>query len=217
MKQRYIAARPLASYSADIDGWAEPNVRKHVMLHNRGQTNTRTPSECHRTRARYVLQSVFFCFLFCRRNCVCMCVSVWRGAVYSVLCSLFLRIFTNSWLPATHNGISVRIIQFPIRLYYAVSVHRLQPQTRRRVMLDLRRNPLVHGCLCVDMSGVLQSRDIVILSTPAKTTAQDWARTANVVRQALLPETCTWVHFSRRFCGISDVWKQTKQYAFLGS
>ena len=49
---------------------------------------------------------------------MCMCVSVWRGAVYSVLCSLCSRIFINSWLPATHNGISVRIVQFPIRLYY---------------------------------------------------------------------------------------------------
>ena len=74
-----------------------------------------------------------------------MCVSVWRGAVFSVLCSWCLRIFTNSWLSATHNGISVIIIQFPIRLYYAVSVHRSQGQTLSRVMLDLRRDPFVHG------------------------------------------------------------------------
>ena len=67
-----------------------------------------------------------------------MCVSVWRGAVYSVLCSLCLRILINSWLPATHNGISDRIVQFPIRLYYAVSVHRSQDQTLSRVMLDVR-------------------------------------------------------------------------------
>ena len=86
-----------------------------------------------------------------------MCISVGRGAVYTVLCSLcFLcsRIFTNySWLPAIHNGISVGIVQFPIRLYYAVFVHRSQGQTLSRVMLDLGRNPLVHGCLCIAFPG----------------------------------------------------------------
>ena len=75
-----------------------------------------------------------------------MCISVWRGAVYTVFFSMCLRIFTNSWLPATHNGISVRITQFPIRLCYAVSVHRSQGQTLSRVMLDLRRDLFVDGC-----------------------------------------------------------------------
>ena len=119
-----------------------------------------------------------------------MC-SVWRGAVYTVLCSLCLPILTNSWLPATHNGISVKIAQFPIRLYYAVSVHRSQGQTLSRVIFDMWCNPFVHGCLYVALSRVRRSSDIMIMSTPAKITAQGLARTANFARQALSPDACT--------------------------
>ena len=120
---------------------------------------------------------------------VYVCLRLPGCRIFCIVLLVFAHIYQ---LVAAHTGISVGIVQFPIRLYEAVSAHRSQGQTLNRVMLDLRRNPLEHGCFCVALSRVRNSTDIIIImSTPTKTTAQGWARTANVVRQALLPDTCT--------------------------
>ena len=118
-----------------------------MVLHNRGQTNTCTPSECHRTRARYVvriIECVFLFFVLQEELRVYVCLRLAGCRIYCIVLLVFASIYQLA--TATHNGISVRIVQFPIRLHYAVSVHRSQGQTLSRVMLDLRRNPLVNGC-----------------------------------------------------------------------
>ena len=164
------------------------------MLHNRGQTNTRTPSECHRTRARYLVRSIERVFL--------LYVSQEELRVYVCLRLAGCRIFCIVFLVFAHIYQLVAS-RYPQRyqrenhaVSYSVVLRRLCTPFARsgpisRVMLDLRRNPFVHGCLYVALSRVRHSSDIMIMSTPAKITAQGWARTANVVRQALLPDACT--------------------------
>ena len=74
----------------------------------------------------------------------------------------------------THSGISDKRVPPPLRLCDAVAVHRSQGQTLCRVMLDLQRDPSVHGCSYVTLSRVRHSSDINILSTPARITEQGW-------------------------------------------
>lgn len=86
----------------------------------------------------------------------------------------------------TFQGISVKRIQFPIKVCYAVTIHRAQDQTLDRVLIDLRRDSFTHGCLYVALSRVRNSHSLRTLTTPTRITEEGWARTANVVYRSLL-------------------------------
>lgn len=60
---------------------------------------------------------------------------------------------TIHWIPPitfsfiTWQGVDVKRVQFPVRLCFAVTVHRSQGQTLSRVVFYLRRDVFMHGCL----------------------------------------------------------------------
>ena len=105
---------------------------------------------------------------------------------------LFIRFLVqqfHSW----HGKVwtDVKRVQFPIRLCFAVTVHRSQGQTLNRAVFDLRRDVFMHGCLHVGLSRARISANIVVLTInnedrmcPSKLCA----KAVNVVYPSLLPE-----------------------------
>lgn len=102
---------------------------------------------------------------------------------------------TIHWIPRitfpfiTWQGMDVKRVQFPVRLAFAVTVHRSQGQTLDRVVLDLRRDVFMHGCLYVGLSRVRNSNDVKILTTEHRLCPDHLsARAVNVVYSSLVPE-----------------------------
>ena len=63
------------------------------------------------------------------------------------------------------QGVDVKLVQFPVHLCFALTVHRSQGQTLKMVVFYLRKDVFVHGCLYVGLSRVWKSADIIILTT----------------------------------------------------
>ncbi|CAN0447843.1 unnamed protein product, partial [Laminaria digitata] len=85
---------------------------------------------------------------------------------------VLLKDGTIHWIPRitfsfiTWQGVDVKRVQFPVRLCFAVTVHRSQGQTLNRVVFYLsRRDVFMHGCLYVGLARVRNSADIRILTT----------------------------------------------------
>ncbi|CAN0514437.1 unnamed protein product, partial [Scytosiphon promiscuus] len=102
---------------------------------------------------------------------------------------------TVHWIPRitfsfiTWQGVDVKRVQFPVRLCFAVTVHRSQGQTLERVVFYLRRDVFMHGCLYVGLSRVRNSADIRILTTEDRICPHKLcARAVNVVFSSLVPE-----------------------------
>lgn len=100
------------------------------------------------------------------------------------------------WLPRitfkfiTWQGVAVERVQFPVRLCFAVTVHRAQGQTVDRMCFDLRRHPFAHGHLYVGLSRVRKSADMLILTTDDRVDENGYAKVCNVVFKSLLPTDC---------------------------
>ncbi|CAN0439159.1 unnamed protein product, partial [Ectocarpus fasciculatus] len=99
---------------------------------------------------------------------------------------------TIHWLPritfkfVTWQGVAVKRVQFPVRLCFAVTVHRAQGQTLDRVCFDLSRHPFAHGHVYVGLSRVRKSADMIIFTTPDRIDDNGFARVHNVVFMSLL-------------------------------
>lgn len=86
----------------------------------------------------------------------------------------------------TKQGVAVRRVQFPVRLCFAVTIHKSQGQTLDRVLFDNRVDVFMHGCLYVALSRVREAKDIRILVEPCRVSARGFARVVNVVYKTLL-------------------------------
>lgn len=87
----------------------------------------------------------------------------------------------------TWQSIAVKRVQFPVRLCFAVTIHRSQGLTLDKVVLDARRDVFSHGALYVGLSRVCKSSDVLILTSDEKVDDHGWARVRNVVYPRLLP------------------------------
>ena len=82
-----------------------------------------------------------------------------------------LKAVPTPWIPRkifyflSWQGVDVERARFPARLCLAVTVHRSQGQTSKRVVLYLRRDVFMHGCLYVGLSKARKTADIRILTT----------------------------------------------------
>jgi hypothetical protein len=72
--------------------------------------------------------------------------------------------------------------QFPIRICYAVTIHKSQASTLQRVVVDLRSGVFDHGQLYVALSRVRKASDLMILLRPDQTELR------NIVIRILLGE-----------------------------
>ena len=80
------------------------------------------------------------------------------------------------------------VFSFPVRLCFALTVHRSQGQTLKMVVFYLRRDIFMHGCLYVGLSRVRKSADIMILTTEDRTCPyMVCAKAVNVVYSSLIP------------------------------
>ena len=81
--------------------------------------------------------------------------------------------------------------QFPIRLAYAMTVHKCQGQTLDRVALDMRQQPFSHGILYVACGRVRNESSLLALVDSNTMTAGEGsearALVTNMARQELLP------------------------------
>ena len=101
---------------------------------------------------------------------------------------LFRRIRIHNEDPA-HFQICRR--QFPMRLVYAMSIHKAQGQTLRRAGLYLKNNVFTHGQLYVAFSRVSDPKNLSIFIDSDKN-QHGWrngcAYTSNIVNKHLLQE-----------------------------
>ncbi|CAB1097480.1 unnamed protein product [Ectocarpus sp. CCAP 1310/34] len=86
----------------------------------------------------------------------------------------------------TRQGVAVKRVQFPVRLCFAITIHKSQGQTLDKVLFDNRTDVFMHGCLYVALSRVRAANDIRILVEPCRVSADGFARVLNVVYKSLL-------------------------------
>ena len=92
---------------------------------------------------------------------------------------------TVHWIPRitfsfiTWQDVDVKRVQFPVRLCFALPVHRSQGQTLKSVVFCLRRDVFMHGCLYLGLSTVRKSADI---------RNKLYAQAVNIVYSSLTPE-----------------------------
>ncbi|CAB1111373.1 unnamed protein product [Ectocarpus sp. CCAP 1310/34] len=85
------------------------------------------------------------------------------------------------------DGVAVKRIHFPVRLWFCLTVHRAQGQTLDKTCFDLTRHPFAHGHLYVGLSRVRKADDVIILTTPDRVNDYGFAKVNNVLYNSLLP------------------------------
>jgi hypothetical protein len=86
------------------------------------------------------------------------------------------------------SNTSVLRRQFPIRLAYAMTVHKCQGQTLDRVVLDMRQQPFSHGILYVACGRVRNAESLIALVDSAVMTTGEQADLRALVTNLVWPE-----------------------------
>ena len=84
------------------------------------------------------------------------------------------------------DGVVMVRKQLPVRLAYAMTVHKVQGRTMSCAAVDLRNDPFAHGQLYVALGRCRTSDSILVVTQPHRQTP-DGPATVNVVHQELLP------------------------------
>jgi hypothetical protein len=102
------------------------------------------------------------------------------------------RILFKIRLPNAHVTIVRR--QFPLRVAYAMTVHKCQGQTLNKVLLDVRKQPFSHGILYVACGRVKNEQSIMALVQDSTYMHNNHALASNLVWRELLPGNWTQQH-----------------------
>jgi hypothetical protein len=84
-------------------------------------------------------------------------------------------------------GVTIIRRQFPLRVAYAMTVHKCQGMTLTHVSLDVRRQPFSHGILYVACGRVKNAKSLLVLVADSSYIRQNQALAANIVWHDLLP------------------------------
>ena len=84
------------------------------------------------------------------------------------------------------DGVVMVRKQLPVRLAYAMTVHKVQGRTMTSAAIDLRNDPFAHGQLYVALGRCRTSASVLVVTLPHRQTPSGPA-TVNVVHPELLP------------------------------
>jgi hypothetical protein len=86
-------------------------------------------------------------------------------------------------------GVTIIRRQFPLRVAYAMTVHKCQGMTLTHVTLDVRRQPFSHGILYVACGRVKNAKSLQVLVADTSYIHENQALATNIVWHDLLPSS----------------------------